>query len=103
MKIDEEVQAQLTEALKAGLNQKLSPQDEDYKRVSVEALCEQFVGACYTLGGGDPDLLSAVFKEHSEKAMAIIVMVVEAVSLLPEGGVSTRDLWERIMKAVDEL
>jgi hypothetical protein len=100
--MNDEVARLMAEAVKAAFNRRVSPEDEDYKRTSVEALCEQFTGACYTLAGADPDQLSVIFNEHAEKAMAIITMTVEVISQLPEGGVSTRDHWERVMKAVDE-
>jgi hypothetical protein len=102
MKTVNEVASMMEDAIKAALRHHTSPEDDDYKRVAVEALCEQFTGACYALAGGDPEQLENIFNEHAEKAMAVIVMVVEIIPLLPEGGVSTRDLWEQIMKAVDE-
>lgn len=103
MKTNDEVHRLMAVAVEAVLCKRTSPEDEDYKRASVEALCDQFAGACATLAGpGNPVLFARIFKENADKATAIITMVVEAISLLPEGGVSTRDLWERVMRAVDE-
>lgn len=102
MTTSEDVKRMLDDALSALKGRRLAPEDEALRRRSCEALCEQFVHSCMTLAGGDPEQLKIIFQENEAKAMVVIAMVVEATTLMPEGGVSTRDLWERAMKAVDE-
>ena len=98
----DEVHEHLKRAFTAAVEQRLSPEMEDYRLASVEALSEQFAGACYQLAGGDPDLLKTIYDQHSGKALAVITLLVEVVNGLPGGGFPMRDIWEEAFKAIDE-
>lgn len=98
----DDVKRMLDEAMAVALTRRVTLEDDEQRYKSCDALCDQFVHACMSLAGGNPEMFKVIFKQHELKAMAVIAMVVEVTSLLPEGGVSTRDLWERAMKAVDE-
>lgn len=100
--MSEDVKRALDEAMAAAKLRRPDTEADELRQASCEALCQQFVHACALLAGGDPEQLKRIFKEHETKAMVVIAMIVEVTSLMPEGGVSTRDLWARVMKAVDE-
>jgi hypothetical protein len=103
MKTVEEVQRMLGEA-RAGAATRIMPQaDRDYAMASVEALTEQFVGACLTQAYGEPDRLEVVYKEHQAKATFIVTMIVELLNEIPSGnGLLMTDAMLKIAKAIDE-